>query len=153
DVSRGFLAITFVIGAGMLPITRYISRRGLHRSRSRNRGWTRRVLVVGDASHVIELAHQLRRDWYAGYQVVGACIPEALVPPAPAPLANLPVGRPFRDILEAAPALCPDPGAVTGSSELTARRLRRLGWQMEGTGIDLVLAPTLTDVAGPRIHT
>jgi exopolysaccharide biosynthesis polyprenyl glycosylphosphotransferase len=36
---------------------------------------------------------------------------------------------------------------------LTARRLRRLGWQMEGTGIDLVLAPALTDVAGPRIHT
>ncbi|HEX6872569.1 MAG TPA: sugar transferase, partial [Micromonosporaceae bacterium] len=33
------------------------------------------------------------------------------------------------------------------------RRLRRLGWQMEGTGIDLVLAPALTDVAGPRIHT
>jgi exopolysaccharide biosynthesis polyprenyl glycosylphosphotransferase len=43
--------------------------------------------------------------------------------------------------------------AVTGSAELTARRLRRLGWQMEGTGIDLVLAPALTDVAGPRIHT
>ena len=45
-----------------------------------------------------------------------------------------------------------DTVAVTGSTDLTGRRLRRLGWQMEGTGIDLVLAPTLTDVAGPRIH-
>jgi exopolysaccharide biosynthesis polyprenyl glycosylphosphotransferase len=42
---------------------------------------------------------------------------------------------------------------VTASGELTATRLRRLGWQLEGTGIDLVLAPALTDVAGPRIHT
>jgi len=153
EVSRGFLAITFIIGAVMLPVTRYISRRGLHRSRSRNKGWTRRVLVVGDASHVIELAHQLRRERYAGYQVVGACIPEALVAPVPQHLDNIPVVGSFRHIVEAAQAICADTVAVTGSSELTARRLRRLGWQMEGTGIDLVLAPTLTDVAGPRIHT
>ena len=46
-----------------------------------------------------------------------------------------------------------DTVAVTASSELTAARLRRLGWQLEGTGVDLVLAPALTDVAGPRIHT
>jgi len=59
----------------------------------------------------------------------------------------------FRNILDAAAAVSADTVAVTGSGELTARRLRRLGWQMEGTGIDLVLAPALTDVAGPRIHT
>ena len=153
EVSRGFLAITFIFGSILLPTTRYIARRGLHRSRSRNKGWTRRVLVVGDASHVIELAHQLRRDWYAGYQVVGACIPEALIAPVPQHLDNIPVVGSFRHIVEAAEAICADTVAVTGSSELTSRRLRRLGWQMEGTGIDLVLAPTLTDVAGPRIHT
>jgi exopolysaccharide biosynthesis polyprenyl glycosylphosphotransferase len=153
DVSRGFLAITFIIGAAMLPVTRYIARRGLHRSRARGKGWTRRVLVVGDASHVIELAHQLRRDGYAGYQVVGACIPEALIAPVAQHLDGVPVVGSFRNILESAEAISADTVAVTGSGELTARRLRRLGWQMEGTGIDLVLAPTLTDVAGPRIHT
>jgi exopolysaccharide biosynthesis polyprenyl glycosylphosphotransferase len=153
DVSRGFLAITFLIGATVLPVTRYVARRGLHRSRSREKGWTRRVLVVGDASHVIELSHQLRRDWYAGYQVVGACIPEALIAPVPQHLDGVPVVGSFRHILESAEAICADTVAVTGSAELTARRLRRLGWQMEGTGINLVLAPTLTDVAGPRIHT
>ncbi|CAA9408680.1 MAG: Hydrolase SCO5215, alpha/beta fold family [uncultured Pseudonocardia sp.] len=30
--------------------------------------------------------------------------------------------------------------------------MRRLSWQLEGSGIDLVVAPSLTDVAGPRIH-
>ena len=56
-------------------------------------------------------------------------------------------------ILEAAETTGVDTVAVTASGELTATRLRRLGWQLEGTGIDLVLAPALTDVAGPRIHT
>ena len=30
--------------------------------------------------------------------------------------------------------------------------LRRLAWQLEGTGVDLVVAPQLTDIAGPRVH-
>jgi exopolysaccharide biosynthesis polyprenyl glycosylphosphotransferase len=30
--------------------------------------------------------------------------------------------------------------------------MRRLAWSLEGTGIDLLVAPALTDVAGPRIN-
>ena len=71
----------------------------------------------------------------------------------PQQLDDVPVVGSFRNILEAAAAVGADTVAVTASTELTASRLRRLGWQMEGTGIDLVLAPGLTDVAGPRIHT
>jgi len=153
QVSRGFLGIAFLIGTILLPICRWIMRRSLHRARYREKGWSRRVVVVGDASHVLELAHQLRREWYAGYQVVGACIPDALIAPVPQHLDGVPVVGSFRNILEAAAAVSADTVAVTGSTELTGKRLRRLGWQMEGTGIDLVLAPSLTDVAGPRIHT
>jgi len=153
QVARGFLGIAFVVGTIALPTGRYVVRKRLQRARSRERGWSRRVLVVGDAAHVIELAHQLRRDWYAGYHVVGACIPEALLAPGSQHLDGVPVVGSFRNILDAATVVSADTVAVTGSEELTARRLRRLGWQMEGTGIDLVLAPALTDVAGPRIHT
>ena len=41
--------------------------------------------------------------------------------------------------------------AVTDSEELGNRDLRFLGWELEGTGVDLVVAPAITDVAGPRI--
>jgi exopolysaccharide biosynthesis polyprenyl glycosylphosphotransferase len=44
-----------------------------------------------------------------------------------------------------------DSVAVTASSSMTGDALRRLGWELEGTGVDLVVAPALTDVAGPRI--
>ncbi|GAA4707097.1 polyprenyl glycosylphosphotransferase [Phytohabitans rumicis] len=152
-VARGFLALTFAIGIVGLVGGRYVARKWLHRARTRGAGWSRRVLVVGDAPHVLELVHTLRREPYAGYRVVGACIPDALLAPVPQRLGDVPVVGSFRSILESAAATGVDTVAVTASGELTAARLRRLGWQMEGTGIDLVLAPALTDVAGPRIHT
>ncbi|QOC90617.1 sugar transferase [Micromonospora craniellae] len=152
-VSRGFLAISFAVGTIALEVARFAARKRLHRARSRGAGWSRRVLVVGDTAHVLELVHTLRREPYAGYQVVGACIPDALLAPVAQRLGDVPVVGSFRGIPEAAAAIGADTVAVTACGELTATRLRRLGWQLEGTGIDLVLAPALTDVAGPRIHT
>jgi exopolysaccharide biosynthesis polyprenyl glycosylphosphotransferase len=152
-VARGFLAMSFAAGTVGLVGARFAARKRLHRARSRGRGWSRRVLVVGDAAHVLELVHTLRREDYTGYGVVGACIPDALIAPVPQRLSDVPVVGSFRTIAEAAEACAADTVAVTASGELTAARLRRLGWQLEGTGIGMVLAPALTDVAGPRIHT
>ncbi|RKF25262.1 sugar transferase [Micromonospora globbae] len=152
-VSRGFLAITFAVGTVGLEVARFAARKRLHRARSRGDGWSRRVLVVGDTAHALDLVQTLRREPYAGYTVVGACIPDALLAPVPQRLGDVPVVGSFRGIPEAATAIGADTVAVTASVELTAGRLRRLGWQLEGTGIDLVVAPALTDVAGPRIHT
>jgi exopolysaccharide biosynthesis polyprenyl glycosylphosphotransferase len=42
--------------------------------------------------------------------------------------------------------------AVCGSASSEPGELRRLAWQLEGTGIDLIVAPQLTDIAGPRVH-
>ncbi|MFI5489948.1 sugar transferase [Micromonospora echinaurantiaca] len=152
-ISRGFLAVSFAVGTLGLEVARFAARKRLHRARSRGAGWSRRVLVVGDTAHVLELVHTLRREPYAGYHVVGACIPDALLAPVAQRLGDVPVVGSFRGIPEAATAIGADTVAVTASGELTATRLRRLGWQLEGTGIDLVVAPALTDVAGPRIHT
>nr|WP_245736393.1 sugar transferase [Micromonospora pattaloongensis] len=151
-VSRGFLGITFAVGTVGLIGARFAARKRLHRARRHGTGWFRRVLVVGDTPHVLELVHTLRREPYAGYRVVGTCIPDVLLAPVPQMLGDVPVTGSFRNIVGSAVAAGADTVAVTASSELTAARLRRLGWQLEGTGIDLVLAPALTDVAGPRIH-
>jgi exopolysaccharide biosynthesis polyprenyl glycosylphosphotransferase len=149
-VARGFLGITFMLGMVMLPAGRWLVRKPLHRRRQRGDGWSRRVLVVGDAASVGHLANQLRRDRHAGYHVVGVCLPLAS---ATTHLGGVPVVGSFSSIVEAAQTMRADTVAVTNSAELSGLRMRRLGWQMEGTGIDLVVAPALTDVAGPRIHT
>ncbi|WP_239124314.1 sugar transferase [Rhizocola hellebori] len=153
DVSRAFLGITFACGMVGLLCARWIGRQALHRARAQGHGWSHRVLVVGDVPHVMELVGQLRRESWTGYRVVGACIPHALAAPQPQRLSDVPVVGSFRTIVEAATAAEADTIAVTASAELTASRLRRLGWQLEGSGIDLVVAPALTDVAGPRIRT
>jgi exopolysaccharide biosynthesis polyprenyl glycosylphosphotransferase len=151
-VSRGFLAISFATGMVTLVAGRMIANKVLHRARARGLGWSRRVLVVGDAPHLLELLKQLQRGPFTGYQVVGACIPDALWAPHPQRIGDVPVIGTFRTILSDAAAVGADTVAVTASGELTASRLRRLGWQLEATDIDLVVAPALTDVAGPRIH-
>src|SRR5690606_39849226 len=80
-------------------------------------------------------------------------IPDALRAPKPQTCGEVPVVGTFRNIPESAQLVGADTVAVTASGELTASRLRRLGWELEGTDIDLVVTPALTDVAGPRIHT
>ncbi|MGH3680049.1 MAG: sugar transferase, partial [Natronosporangium sp.] len=152
-VSRGFLGISFLAGMVTLIAGRYLANKRLHRARERGRGWSRRVLVVGDAAHVLELVQQLSKGAYTGYQVVGACIPDALFAPQPQRLGDVPVVGSFRSIVEDATEVGADTVAVAASGELTASRLRRLGWQLEGTEIDLVVTPALANVAGPRIHT
>ena len=152
-VARWFLVLSFALGIVGLVAGRFLARQWLHRARRRDGGWSRQVLVVGDAPHINELVATLRREPYAGYHVVGACIPDGLIAPVPQRLGDVPVVGSFRTVLEAVESTGVDTVAVTTSGELTAIRLRRLGWQLEGTGVDMVLAPALTDVAGPRIHT
>src|SRR5690606_29314214 len=41
---------------------------------------------------------------------------------------------------------------IAGSDELPPKLMRRLGWQIADRDANLVVAPALTDVAGPRIH-
>jgi len=57
-----------------------------------------------------------------------------------------------RDILTLVREVGADTIAVCGSVSAEPGELRRLAWQLEGTGLDLVVAPQLTDIAGPRVH-
>src|SRR5690606_20812441 len=45
-----------------------------------------------------------------------------------------------------------DTVVFSGSDTISPARLRELGWQLEARRIDLIVAPALTDVAGPRLH-
>ena len=132
-LSRGFLGGTLVLGTALLLLERYAARKVVHLQRGRGR-WTHRVLAVGDDEHVRDLAVQLERDRYAGYRLVGGCEPEE------------------RSVRAAVAACGVDTVAVTASRGLTSAVLHQLGWSLEGAGVDLVVAPALTDVAGPRMH-
>ncbi len=40
---------------------------------------------------------------------------------------------------------------LSGTDAMSLRESRQLGWELEGTGIGLIVAPAMVDVAGPRV--
>ena len=57
------------------------------------------------------------------------------------------------DLNTALKATGADTVVVTSSGELSSRRMRELSWSLEPGKQHLVVAPSLTGVGGPRIHT
>lgn len=60
------------------------------------------------------------------------------------------VGQPL-DVLAAVDACVADTVVVAGQGMLGRHALRRMAWQLEGTGVELYFASSLSDVATPRI--
>jgi exopolysaccharide biosynthesis polyprenyl glycosylphosphotransferase len=111
---------------------------------------TKRVVVVGRGAAALELVERLRRERFAGLEVVAACVTPGDRDRV-ARAAGVPVGG-LDDVLALAGSLGADTIAVTSASETAAQYLRSLSWQLEGTGVELLVAPGLIEVAGPRLH-
>jgi exopolysaccharide biosynthesis polyprenyl glycosylphosphotransferase len=149
DLSRALVVVAVPSLALVTLLGRYAARCQLRRLRARGR-CTRRVVVVGRGGAVLELAARVGREHYAGLDVVGLCVTpgdRARV----ADVAGVPVGS-LEDVLQMATRLGADTIAVTSASETAAQYLRQLSWQLEGTGMELLVAPGLIEVAGPRLH-
>jgi len=56
-------------------------------------------------------------------------------------------------IVAALDACGADAVAVSAGVQLHPQTLRHLGWELAARNIGLIMAPALTDIAGPRIHT
>ncbi|HSK25738.1 MAG TPA: sugar transferase, partial [Jiangellales bacterium] len=148
DLARGWMAVAFPLGTALLVLGRWVARRRLHDGRGTGR-FLHRVLVVGAAEPALDLVRVLHREEYAGYRVVGACLPD--------PRERLdgdsaiPVVGGLEHVRESLLATGADTVAVVSTQGMSGGYLRRLAWSLEGLGVDLVVAPSLTDVAGPRI--
>lgn len=148
DFARGYVLIAFPAGTALVLAGRWTARRWLVAQRRAGR-LADRVLAVGDRDHVAGLVSALRRTPDAGYNVVAACVGD---PPEGEVEGVSVVGR-HCDVLVHAMELDVDVIAVCSTAGLGPSGLRRLGWALEGTDIDLVVAPGIMDVAGPRVLT
>jgi exopolysaccharide biosynthesis polyprenyl glycosylphosphotransferase len=148
SVARGFVIGVIPLGVVLLFLGRAAIRRVVNRRRSQGR-WVHRILAVGTADSVRHLLEVTERASGAGLRVVGACV-EDLEMGAELGAGVLVVGS-VRDAAATAARIDADVVAVTGSG-LGPAGVRELGWQLEGTRRGLVLAPSLTEIAGPRVH-
>jgi exopolysaccharide biosynthesis polyprenyl glycosylphosphotransferase len=147
-IARTFLAVVIPTGALLMVLARYAGRKFVYRLRIRGE-WTSSILAVGTSESVRHLAQVTGRNPAAGLVVVGACVEDLAVGEELAP--GVPVVGDVGQVAAAAARLGVDVVAVAGAG-LGPRRIRELGWALEGTGCAMVMAPGLTEVAGPRVH-
>ncbi|MCA1708111.1 MAG: sugar transferase [Actinobacteria bacterium] len=149
SVARSMVAIALPLATALSVIHHCGARQWLHRRRAAGR-CVHRVLVVGTERQVADLVRHFRRSSHAGLCVVGACVLGSTgtldVDGDPVPV----VGHP-QAVITALGRLEADTVAIADHDSLSDGALRQLGWELEGTGTALLVAPSLLDVAGPRI--
>jgi len=149
DLSRALVVVAIPALTVLTLAGRYAARCRLRRLRARG-SCTKRVVVVGRGGAVTELAARLGRSNYAGLEIVAACVtPDSRL--RVAETLGVPVAG-LDEVVATVERLGADTVAVTSASETAAEYLRRLSWQLEGTGTELLVAPGLIEVAGPRLH-
>ncbi|SEK36855.1 Undecaprenyl-phosphate galactose phosphotransferase, WbaP/exopolysaccharide biosynthesis polyprenyl glycosylphosphotransferase [Nonomuraea pusilla] len=146
DVARGYVVLALPLVTSLTLTARYLLRRALHRSRARGT-CMRRVVAVGHATAIAELVQLFRAEPHHGMHVVAACLPDAT---AARGVGDVPVAGDFNDVPLAVSQFTADTVAVLACPEMDGQALRRLAWRLERTCTELVVAPALMDVAGPR---
>ncbi|MCW2941154.1 MAG: exopolysaccharide biosynthesis polyprenyl glycosylphosphotransferase family protein [Actinomycetia bacterium] len=147
EVARGYVVLAIPLTTALTLLSRYRLRKRLHRTRAQGRN-LKRVVAVGHASVVEDLVHQLRRQAYHGFRVVAVCLPSVTEPDAQ--VAGLPVLGDFSSVAKVVDLMRADCVAVLACPEINGTALRRLAWELEEDAVDLIVAPALIDVAGPR---
>nr|WP_308159503.1 sugar transferase [Arthrobacter sp. ISL-65] len=154
DTARGYVGIALPAGLIGLLLARWLVRQHLNVSRQNGHSMSR-LLLLGGPSAVAHLASSLERAKHAGYLPVAAYTPgtfEATVGYE----HGLPVlgnSSETSSIVEAIKRCNADAVAVSAGVQLHPQTLRHLGWELAALNVGLIMAPALTDIAGPRIHT
>lgn len=148
-LSRSFAA-GVAIGAGAWALLlRNAIRSWLHRQRRRGR-FTKRVVVVGRPPTAGALVRHFQESPIAEMEVVGLCV----TPTAGeiAGIAGVPVLGGPDDVWVQALQVGADVIAIADTDALSPTQVKTLAWHLEGRGVEVMVVPAVTDVAGPRIQ-
>jgi exopolysaccharide biosynthesis polyprenyl glycosylphosphotransferase len=144
--ARGWVGVMIPVAVVLTASARYGLRRWLYRQRARGR-YLHRMLLVGSPSTVVDVGEHLARVAWSGFRVVGVCV-DATAPALEIAGQRVPVVGSPRDISQAIEQCGVDSVALT--DEAVPGDLRDLADTVAGQGAELLVAPAITDVAGPR---
>lgn len=155
DTARGYVGVALPVGLLGLLMGRWLVRQHLNINRQQGNSMSR-LLLLGGPSAVAHLAASLLRAKHAGYLPIAAYVPGTHEHLDREPESGLPVlgHKPDAKAIMAAIEKCgADAVAVSAGVQLHPQTLRHLGWELASRNVGLIMAPALTDIAGPRIHT
>jgi exopolysaccharide biosynthesis polyprenyl glycosylphosphotransferase len=154
EVSRGFLAVSFAVGTSLLFLERRAWRTWMLRRRRKGK-YLSRVLVIGGVRSAKAMTLRFSQDFLSGFRVVGVWVPDRVAAPNERFHANdlaVPVLGTESDLGQALDVDAVDTVVVTDTEHLGHDGMRELAWALEGRDVNLLVAPNVVDVAGPRIH-
>lgn len=150
EIARGYLAIALPLGLAALLVGRWIWRQWLRKKRAAGE-CVHRVLVLGSRASAEAVAADLISSPHSGYHVVAAVVPGGEVPQRLAG-TTIPLSNDIDSVVEQMGELAADTLLITSSDALPPSRIREISWALEPGRQHLVIAPSLTDVCGPRMH-
>ena len=134
-----------------IGVFRYGMRKALMKRRNQGR-CLQPVLALGTEYSVADLIVRTRRAVYHGWEITGVCTPRGSEAGIAGHIAGVPVVADFDTVSTAAIGGGYRVVAVAPGDGWSPLRLHQLAWDLEGSGIDLVVHPGLMEVAGPRLH-
>lgn len=154
ETARGYVGVALPAGILSLLLGRMLVRSFL-RSQRRNGKSCSTVLLIGGVHGVEHLARALGSQPMAGYRPIGTYLPGAsgTTVSATLDLPNLGHDPSVASIVNAVNTAQPDAVALSSGVPLPPLVIRELGWALADRQVKMIMAPALTDIAGPRIHT
>ena len=150
DVSRLFVIYAVVISTLLLVIGRRVSRVWLVRARRRGRFLTR-VAIVGPANLTSEILETFARDKECPFRVELLIVHKASDARA-LKAFNLPTLVELGDPAALMQERHLDALIMVSSDATSASYIRRVGWNLEDSPFELIVAPGVLESMGPRIH-
>ncbi len=155
QLARGYVLIAAPLGIVLLLAQRLMFRRWII-NRRRDGGALIRALIIGDAESTAHLVGTMERARNYGYVPAGvyfAGLPDA---EKLASHGNVPIlghSPNLVKIMEVVREHAIDVVAMSTGHLIWPRNMRKLGWLLAEERVGLMMAPALTDIAGPRFHT
>jgi exopolysaccharide biosynthesis polyprenyl glycosylphosphotransferase len=130
---------------------RYLLRLWLHKQRKEGQ-CLRPVLAAGSPATVRDLITRTRKLPHLGWRVEAVCTPDGRGGLDGDQLDGVPVVGRLADVSSHVHCDGYRVVAVTPDPHWSPDRLQRLAWNLEGSDAEMVVAPVLMEVAGPRLH-
>ena len=153
DFDHGYLAISLSVGGVGLLIGRKAWRRIAIRGRTSGKYQTSLLVVANEAS-AAGIAQNFVSDPKLGFRIVGLCTPDG--PSDEHRIVNIadqliPIVGTDTTVMEAVKKMGADTVAIAPTKRLGPAETRRLMWDLEALGVDLIVTAGLIDTADNRI--
>ena len=152
--SRVLVGFAGIVGVLLLFLTRRMWRWWVMKRRSHGE-LTANVLMIGGVRSAKTMMQRFGSDAGYGLRVVGVWVPDRVASPDErfrVGELDVQVLGTESDLNTALAIAAIDTVVVTDTEHLGHDGMRELAWALEGRDVDLLVAPNVVDVAGPRVH-